>query len=91
MKKRVFAFLTALLIVTGCLGSIGYAGASGEAAAKQDRRPQENRRRPDPSLFLSVHYVHLRCGCVFRCLFFILSSPSGAVNFCCAPVRVVVG
>ena len=32
MKKRVFAFLTALLIVTGCLGSIGYAGASGEAA-----------------------------------------------------------
>ena len=35
MKKRVFAFLTALLIVTGCLGSIGYAGASGEAAVLQ--------------------------------------------------------
>ena len=35
MKKRVFAFLTALLIFTGCLGSIGYAGASGEAAVLQ--------------------------------------------------------
>lgn len=35
MKKRVFAFLTALLIVTGCPGYIGYAGASGEAAVLQ--------------------------------------------------------